>query len=208
VGSDLVAVVYIPTFIGWLVAAGINVHAYALLGTGGTLITGGLLITASGLIRALTPVYGAFAFAFFLGALGMALQDAQANTFIASQNIGTKWLGWLHAMYGLGCLISPLVATTIATETSGWEYFYYVLLALGVVSVLLAVIAFKESAFQNTGRKRSPEQLARKPAQDLIAALKLPAVWIISAFYFCYLGAVLTLGGNVSCPRSRGVRLK
>lgn len=174
-------------------------HVHAYLGTGGVLVTGGILIAISGLIRALTPAYGAFAFAFFLSALGMALQDAQANTFVASMKIQHRWLGYLHAMYGLGSLISPLVATAIATETNRWYCFYYLILAAGVASSVFAAVAFRDSAFKRVAayKKTDSQEAARKPTADLVSALKLPAVWIISLFYFCNLGAMLTIGGWV-----------
>jgi fucose permease len=37
-------------------------------------------------------------------------------------------LGLLHGWYGLGAVLSPLIATSLVTEARvGWWYFYYVL---------------------------------------------------------------------------------
>jgi fucose permease len=38
-------------------------------------------------------------------------------------------LGFLHAFYGLGAVLSPLIATTMITKGQRleWYYFYYVM---------------------------------------------------------------------------------
>lgn len=215
-GSDLVAQVYIPTFFGWLTAAFANVHLHAVLGTGGSLVAGGALIAGSALIRVFMPVYGAFAFAFYLGALGMAIQDAQANTFIAGLAAQHRWLGFLHAMYGLGMLISPLAATTLATESPHWNYFYWIIMGFGIFSSILALVAFKDNTLKKvitsrrTGAGSGSEELGKRPMRNLLGALKLKAMWIVSLFYFCYLGAILTIGGTplIQSQRHRFSRLQ
>lgn len=68
-------------------------------------------------------------------ALGQAYQDANANAFVSSVKGGVahRWLGFVHAMYGAGMLVSPFVATAAAVRGK-WELFYLFPLGLGVVN--------------------------------------------------------------------------
>lgn len=51
ISTGFVAIVYIPTFIGWLAAALVNSHAYAFFGMGGVLFIGAAAQLLSNVIR-------------------------------------------------------------------------------------------------------------------------------------------------------------
>lgn len=80
-----------------------------------------------------------FVMAFAINGVGVALQDAQATGYVASlkENSKTK-MGILHAVYGVGALIAPLVATQFA-GTKHW-YFHY-LVSLGIASANTVVVS-------------------------------------------------------------------
>ncbi len=52
-------------------------------------------------------------------------------------------LGFLHAFYGLGAALSPLIATTLLTK-AGWQWyeFYYLMVGAAVLEVFLLVGTF------------------------------------------------------------------
>jgi len=58
------------------------------------------------------------------------------NTFVGQLQNSTALLGVLHSFYGLGCAISPIVATKMVEAGLGWNSYYYVLLGWGVVNTL------------------------------------------------------------------------
>jgi hypothetical protein len=61
----------------------------------------------------------------FLQAAGMAYNESHANTFAASVDGAHRLLGFIHAMYALGCLIASFVATAIAVNLPDrWSLFY------------------------------------------------------------------------------------
>lgn len=126
-----------------------------------------------------------------------------------------------------GCLVGPFVATAVAFATSKeparrgtplppmstkWYLFYIFPAGLSVVSLILISVAFRDrlrikkksvgETSTNTEEGRGEEERARasrnKNAVQLIkSALGRPSVWLLSMFYFFYLGSQVTMNGWV-----------
>ena len=187
---------------GWLVAALTNSHAPKFFGLGALLSIGATLQLLSQSLRAWGPPFGLFAVTFFITGLGQAYQDSHANTFVSSVKAAHRWLGFIHAMYGFGCLVSPFVATAIAsTNPSRWMLFYLFPLGLSVVNLISVVVAFGDSI--NVIRSRRGDETRgeedgrnRSALKEVHQVLKLRDLWIISLFYFLYLGVSFAAGGK------------
>ncbi|KAH6900034.1 putative MFS transporter [Thelonectria olida] len=190
VGLLFVAIVYLVNFCGWLVAAFTNVHISARLGMGGTLVVGSTCQLIAYALNFWKPPFPLFAASFFFSGLGVAYQDAQANTFVADLDNAHRWLGILHAIYGVGALITPLAATAIANHTPHWHYFYLVLFGCSVISVGLMSWAFRPSIL-------GPHERGISANKQLTKALSERSVWVLSLFFFLYVGAEVTAGGWV-----------
>lgn len=124
-----------------------------------------------------------------------------------------RWLGFIHAMYMAGCLVAPFAAASIAATGSQdrgagkgqWWLFYSVPLGLGVVNSILVSVTFRDSLGFVGGNKRGAPRLegqqgagGEKSASRLIKdALKGRSVWLLSLFFFFYLGVVVTASGWV-----------
>ena len=193
---------YFTTFMGWLVAALTNSHAPKFFGLGALLSIGATLQLLSQSLRAWGPPFGLFAVTFFITGLGQAYQDSHANTFVSSVKAAHRWLGFIHAMYGFGLLVSPFVATAIASaDPPKWMLFYLFPLGLSVLNLTSVVVSFKDSIKviripsngeaeeETTGRNRNAIMEVRQ-------VLKLRDLWKISLFYFLYLGASFASGGK------------
>ncbi|KAM5375808.1 hypothetical protein ACJZ2D_005864 [Fusarium nematophilum] len=184
-----VAIVYLTNFAGRLLAALTNAHITAFLGTGGTLIAGATLQLLAYVLAFWEPPYAIFCVSYFLSGIGIAYQDAQANSFVANLDNAHRWLGILHASFGVGALASPLAATALATAIPKWHYFYLVLLGATVLNMGFLAGAFwadlsnHESSTQSGANAQLKKAFSQKP------------VWILSGFFFLYVGAELTAGG-------------
>ncbi|RPA82476.1 MFS transporter [Ascobolus immersus RN42] len=220
IGPGLVAIVYIPSFLGWCIAGVLQTHLFHYAGQGGVLLIGAILQLASNIIRACAPVYGLFAFSFFLAGAGIALQDSQANSYVAELPHAHNWLGVIHSGYGLGCLVAPLIATSVASNTPHWNFTYLVIIALNLPNVALVGLCFRDSISLPFLRKKATQPIAqstltqcttgvadgtqpltesknKKANSLLLAALKDRAVWQLSLFYFLHLGGTISLSGWV-----------
>ncbi|GAB1203532.1 hypothetical protein APSETT445_002168 [Aspergillus pseudonomiae] len=125
-----------------------------------------------------------------LNGMGVAFQDAQANAFTITVKNAHRWLGILHAVYGLGTIIAPLIANTIASRTPEWHHYYLIVFCVGVVNILLLAWTFRRGLF------RPNVQNAKDTAgSELKATLANRSVWILNGFFFLYAGAEVASGG-------------
>ncbi|KAJ7108525.1 major facilitator superfamily domain-containing protein [Mycena epipterygia] len=106
VGFAVVSLTFVFACVGFIGGAMINVPLTDKLGSICQIIAYAL--------QAPAPPFPVFVLSFVINGVGMAIQDAQANGYIASlkHNPEIK-MGLLHGAYGAGALASPLVATQV-----------------------------------------------------------------------------------------------
>ncbi|PYH81705.1 MFS general substrate transporter [Aspergillus uvarum CBS 121591] len=190
VGLLQVSMIYLVNFIGWQLASFTNIHICSHIGTGGTLVVGATIQCIGYALMFWAPPFPLFAAAFFFTGCGVALQDAQMNTYTITVQDAHRWLGILHAVYGVGTILAPLIANTIAARTPYWQHYYLVTMVVGAVNLSFLAWTFRQGLFQpnNSSAKGSA-------ARDLRATLANRAVWILNGFFFLYVGAEVTAGG-------------
>jgi fucose permease len=204
IGTGYIAFIYGATFLGWLFAAATNGHMARYLGLGTILTLGAGIQVVAHALRCWTPPFPLFVVTFFLQAVGMAYNESHANTFVASLKSAHRPLGFIHAMYALGTLVSPFVATGIASAVPNrWAIYYVYLVGIGVLNMLAVGITFRESLKMHTSPASPAGQTAAVPSrrkqgnEDVISALKSPPVYLLSMFYFFMLGTGITASGWV-----------
>ncbi|PTB62001.1 MFS general substrate transporter [Trichoderma citrinoviride] len=203
VSTAIVSSVYGANFLGWLFAAFANTHLYQYLNLGAMLALGAAFQIAAHALRSWDPPFGLFVVTFWVVSVGQAFQDTHANSWVAGAvpKGAHRWLAFIHAMYMAGCLVGPFVATAVASagEFSRWYLFYTFPLGLGAVNLVLTCVAFRDTLGLRRRSFASDEAVSRnKEAAQLIKkTASTPSVWLLSLFFFFYLGAVLTAGGWV-----------
>ncbi|KAK4048968.1 hypothetical protein OIO90_005603 [Microbotryomycetes sp. JL221] len=110
----------------------------------------GKVIAAGGFIQACGYVFLIPAFPFpimpicyAIVGFGMALQDAQANAYVAILPRADYKMGFLHAAYGVGALVCPLAATAFASSGLLFAHFYAISLAIASLNTAVLLYAFK-----------------------------------------------------------------
>lgn len=96
----------------------------------------GIAIVSSGshiaayVIIAVHPPYPVLVLAFILAGFGNGVADAAWNAWMSNLANSSELLGLLHALYGVGGVISPLVSTTMITKGNlPWYNFYYIMVS-------------------------------------------------------------------------------
>lgn len=84
------------------------------------------------IVIAVHPPYPVLVIIFMLAGFGNGLADAAWNAWIGNMANPNEVLGFLHAFYGVGAVLAPLIATTMITKGDRlpWYYFYYVMVNL------------------------------------------------------------------------------
>ncbi|KAJ5481619.1 Major facilitator superfamily domaingeneral substrate transporter [Penicillium sp. IBT 31633x] len=199
IGTNMVAILYGTTFFGWLIAALTNSSITQNLDLGPILSLGAAVQIIAHALRVWEPPFALYAVTFFLASLGQAYNDTHANTFVSTLSGAHRWLGFIHAMYAAGCLVGPFVATGVASANadSKWYLFYLFPLGLGVVNFALVAVSFRDRmaaprVLREAMRAREGSKSALKEIKD---TLSTPGVWLLSLFFFFFLGATITAGG-------------
>ena len=120
---------------------------------------------------------------------GMAILDAGLNTYIAGLPSNTALLNYLHAFYGTGALLGPIVASTILAIGLGWNSVYVVWAAMSLLLLAGLLLAFKDQKATSGGGKQ-----AETKSNVLLTALKMRIVWIAALFLLFYVGTEVSLG--------------
>ncbi|KAL4912233.1 major facilitator superfamily domain-containing protein [Aspergillus aurantiobrunneus] len=201
IDTNMVSIVYGTTFSGWLFAALTNSYLSQYFNLGVLLLIGAALQTVAHALRTWLPPFPLFAVTFFIAALGQAYQDTHANNFVTTVKGAHRWLGFIHAMYMAGCLVGPFVSTAVASSgsTSLWELFYTAPLGMGVINLILVWVAFREwitMKEHDRGEASTPSTSRQsEAAAEMKKTLVTPGVWLLSLYFFFFLGAVITAGG-------------
>lgn len=139
--------------------------------------------------------------------LGAGAIDAGLNTYVAT-HFSEGLMQWLHASWGIGITLGPIIMTMGLTATNTWHTGYRIVggfqLALAVCFVLtLAMWNDRENA---SGNAEAPKKLTdyKTPMGE---TLRQPQVWISISLFFMYVGAEGALGTWIYTllTESRGV---
>lgn len=130
--------------------------------------------------------------------LGSGAIDSGLNAYAAA-NFGARHMNWLHASFGAGATMGPLIMTSVLSSGLAWRWGY------GAVAAAQALLAV---AFLTTARSWA----AHRPAADPAAAsgvapgeidpapvriretLGLPAVWFGAAAFAVYVAVEIATG--------------
>ena len=153
----------------------------------GTLLGLSAAATAVALIGyALTPSWPLMVALGFLAGLAAGVIDAGLNIYVAN-NHSARTMNWLHASFGLGITLGPLIMTNVLAADLLWRSGYWL---VAIAQALLAVTYFGTRArWQNP---KAPQPAPRRMASR--QTLRLPKAWLGIATFFIYSGVEVTAG--------------
>ncbi|HEX6682081.1 MAG TPA: MFS transporter [Candidatus Limnocylindrales bacterium] len=120
--------------------------------------------------------------------LGSGAIDSGLNAYAAS-NFGARHMNWLHAAFGLGAMLGPLVMTAAVTSSWTWRWGYG---AVATVLCLLAISFAVTARLWDRGRRAAAET-PPTPAK-VRKTLGVPAVWLGVAMFGVYTGLEVAVG--------------
>ncbi len=163
--------------------------------------------TGSALIGyALAPAWGWMVGLAVLSGLGAGAIDAGLNTYVAA-HFSEGLMQWLHASYGIGVMLGPIIMTLGLKYAHTWRAGYAL---VGTAQILLAsAFAFTLKMWEDGGAARTAGEPARLTdyKTSFAETLRRPAVWISLLLFFLYTGMEVTLGlwSYTLLTESRGI---
>jgi Major Facilitator Superfamily. len=163
----------------------------AHLGVGGVLAAS-CGLTGLGLIGyTLVPVWGLMVALGVVAGLGAGAIDSGLNTYVAS-NFKESLMQWMHACYGIGITMGPIIMTTGLNLLKSWRIGYVVVgvaqLALGL-SFLFSLKMWKRPNTETETAKQITDYKT-----PFLETLRQPGAWISILLFFIYTGCEAALG--------------
>lgn len=194
----IVSLVFLSPFFGYIASALLNDRVHYAFGQRGIAIMSGTCHLIAYTVAAVHPPFPVLVVIYILAGFGNGLEDAAWNAWVGNMAHHNEALGILHACYGLGATLSPLIATSMITRANlPWWAFYYVMIGFAILELGTSTASFwKVNGLEfRRAHKRVDE---RKGAPIKEAMLTLPyarTTWIGTAFLFLYVGVEVALGG-------------
>ena len=139
--------------------------------------------------------------------LGAGAIDAGLNTYAAA-HFSPGLVQWLHASYGIGITLGPIILTTALTNFDSWRAGYrlvagFQLLMAVAFSLTLSLWNDKATDKPEIGR----EKLLTEYKTPMAETIRRPRVWLSVSLFFLYVGAEVSLGTWVYSllTESRGI---
>jgi len=204
---DSLGVLLIMTTTGYLTSSFFSGKVIASLGVGKVLAWSCTLTGLALISYTLVPQWWMMVLLGITAGLGAGAIDAGLNTYVAA-HFGEGVMQWLHASYGVGVTLGPLIMTAALTSLKSWRPGY---LTVGGFQLALAVCFFLTLPLwmQNGGSSEKTEQ--PKKITDyktpLGETLRQPRVWLSTLLFYLYVGAEISLGmwAYTLLTESRGV---
>ncbi|PPQ86680.1 LOW QUALITY PROTEIN: hypothetical protein CVT25_006755 [Psilocybe cyanescens] len=188
---------------GFLSGALANIHLTEKIGFGKAIAFGSVCQIVAYSIQCAAPPFPVFVMAYAINGAGVALQDAQANGFVATlrDNPESK-MGILHAAYGLGAFAAPLVATQFA-HLPRWSFHFLVSLGLSVINTIVLVTVFRfrrqDDCLIEAGEaipEKTVAQEEQSRSQNTFGmVMRNHSVHLLASFILVYVGVEVTIGG-------------
>src|SRR5258708_9338046 len=184
-----IGLLFLMQTVGYLIAAFNTGLLVEKLGNRRFLILGVVcFLLGAGALSLMLPFDVVLVTMLLLG-FGVAIIDAGLNAYIAAMPRNAALLNYLHAFYGGGALLGPLVASTILAIRWGWNSVSFVWMAMS----LILLIGFRV-IFQKDKNIPPLDAVLQTDGNILITTLTLPIVWITAFFLLVYVGAEVSIG--------------
>jgi fucose permease len=192
---EALGLLLISSTLGYLVSTFIIARLISRLGIGALLIVSSLLSAVALIGYTIAPSWAVIIVLGAVGGFGSGVMDAGLNTYLAAEyNEGQ--MQWLHASFGLGATLSPLIMTASLALFASWRPAF---LFVGAFMAIMAVcFIFTLSAWKRPKKLSTEATDAERGLMDYHTPLRETLLrlvtWVSIAMFLLFTGAEYTLG--------------
>jgi fucose permease len=190
---DSVGAFFFAGTLGYMLSSFFSGKIISKLGVGGTLVVSCALTASALLGYTFVPAWWMMVALAIASGLGAGAIDAGLNTYVAS-HFGEGLMQWLHASYGFGVTLGPIIMTAGLNFFDTWRLGYQV---VGAAQLLLAAsFLLTIQMWKDGGAPHNPEQ--ERHLMDyqtpFSETLRQPIVWLNLFLFLLYTGAEASFG--------------
>jgi fucose permease len=187
INNATVSFIFLASSTGYLLASFNNGLLVEKLGNRRFLLLGTAIFVLCAGTYSLMPPFPVLLIAALLLGSAVAVLDAGLNSYIASLPNNTTLLNYLHAFYGSGAWLGPVVASGLLALHWGWNTVYITWGCLALVVLLGFATIFREAPI-------TQQVEAQREGNILLMTLRLRVVWIAALFLLFYTGSEVSTG--------------
>lgn len=190
---DAIGMLLFASVAGYMTSSFLNGFLLSKVGVG-RILTASCFLTGFAIIGyTLVPQWWMMVVLGVFAGLGAGAIDAGLNTYVAA-HFGEGLMQWLHASWGVGITLGPIIMTLGLTNVDTWRFGYRV---VGIFQIVLAV-----GFLITLGMWRQKDEHSEKKTQKRLTeyktpireTLRHPQVWLSVLLFFLYVGAETSLG--------------
>ncbi|WP_309238716.1 MFS transporter [Actinoplanes aureus] len=187
--TDTVGVLLFASTVGYLISSVAAGFSLARLGVG-RLLAGSTAMASLALAGyAVSPALGLLVPCALLAGFGGGAIDAGLNAYAAGA-FGPKHMNWMHAFFGLGVAIGPLIMTGVLSGGLSWRWGYGLVAGAQALLAIAFLVSARTWARDNVGDAPAPEVASSR----IGATLRMPAVWLSVVAFAVYVGVEVATG--------------
>ncbi|HXG64201.1 MAG TPA: MFS transporter [Blastocatellia bacterium] len=176
---------------GYLASSFFSGRLLARMNVGSLLALSCLATAVSLLGYALTPWWSAMVALGLISGLGAGAIDAGLNTYAAT-HFSARSVNWLHACYGVGAAIGPVIMTYVLMADRPWQLGYGIVGAWQLA--LAACFGLTRAWWPDTNAMQNAETPSPLAPASSFSTLRLPVAWLSVAVSFVYTGIEAAAG--------------
>jgi fucose permease len=190
---DALGLLLTASVIGYMISSFLNGPMIARMGVG-RVLSASCALTGTALIGyTLVPQWWMMALLGIFAGLGAGAIDAGLNTYAAA-HFSEGLMQWLHASWGIGVTLGPIIMTIALTSMDSWQVGYRIVgvfqLALAVCFVLTLGMWIQKGQPEGS---QEPKRLTDYKT-PMLETMRQPRVWLSAMLFFLYVGAETSLG--------------
>ncbi|KAJ7288976.1 major facilitator superfamily domain-containing protein [Mycena rebaudengoi] len=197
VGYTIVSLLFVFQCVGSLGGALINIVFTQKHGFGKLMILGSCLQVLAYSLQAAALPFPVFVFSCVINGVGLSIQDAQGNGYVASfsDNSGVK-MGLLQASYGVGALVAPLVSTQFA-QLRHWSFHYLISVGISTLNTVFLIVVFRGKTQDECMAQIGQAQREKGTSEEshLRQIISMKSVHLMALFLLVHAGILVTIGG-------------
>ncbi len=191
---DAVGMLLIAAVVGYMTSSFLSGALVGRFGVGQVLAVSCMLTGAALVGYTFVPQWWMMVLLGVVAGLGAGAIDAGLNTYAAA-HFGEGLVQWLHASYGIGITLGPIIITTALTTFDSWRLGYRI---VGGFQFLMALAFFLTLAWWSDRRQSPADGPQERKLTDyntpMSETVRRPRVWLSVALFFLYVGAEVSLG--------------
>ncbi len=191
---DAVGMLLIAAVVGYMTSSFLSGTLVGRFGVGQVLAVSCMLTGAALVGYTFVPTWWMMVSLGVVAGLGAGAVDAGMNTYAAA-HFGEGLVQWLHASYGIGITLGPIIITTALTTFDSWRLGYRI---VGGFQFLMALAFFLTLAWWSDRRQSPADGPQERKLTDyntpMSETVRRPRVWLSVALFFLYVGAEVSLG--------------